>query len=93
MSVALDFSDMFVSREGKRQNSSTIPVKENNLMSENCPPSALPGDSLTWVKNSLNGMNFAIKEDDISENTVPIWQKVLAEVSDFAITSSVVHLI
>jgi hypothetical protein len=92
MSIALDFSEMFAPQQGKRPNGTTAPMKENSLMnafilenSENCPPSESeqPGDSLTWVKNSLLGMNYVVKEDDISEKTIPIWQKVLTEVSTF----------
>lgn len=90
MSISLDFSDMFVLQDSKR-----LPCvsRENSLMhalqledDENTPP-PIPsvslshsGDMRTWVTSTLRSMNYDLKEDQLSEESLPIWQKIISEV-------------
>lgn len=81
MSIALDFSDMFRQAPERPANATASFAAthdaENNV--ENICPASDSTDLHSWVKNTLKSMNFSVKDEDLTANSLQIWQRVLFE--------------
>jgi hypothetical protein len=83
MSIALDFSDMFKSQTDKKVSDAHIEkISSENLFTENenIPPTTSNSDDLfCWVKNNLLALNYNVKDEQINESSLHLWQKIITE--------------
>ena len=80
MSIALDFSDMF--RQAPEQQSPAGGHGEkigwtDNV--ENESPITDNTDLHSWVKTTLKSMNFSVKDEDLTQSSLEMWQRLLSE--------------